>query len=104
MRIFDKLKPMCLATDWYKQRIGFWLFQKHCHCPSSDLFCCQLGWKITLRYVPIEGEELAVADALDKARHFVLRCKDLTIAVDHKPLLKIFSDRSLRRNQQHQAV
>jgi thiamine pyrophosphate-dependent acetolactate synthase large subunit-like protein len=38
---------------------------------------------------------LAVADALDKARHFVLGCKDLTIAVDHKPLVKIFGDRAL---------
>lgn len=47
------------------------------------------------RYAPIEGEALAVADALDKARHFVLGCKDLTIAVDHRPLLKIFGDRSL---------
>ncbi len=34
-------------------------------------------------------------DALDKARHFVLGCKNLTIAVDHRPLLKIFGDRSL---------
>ena len=46
------------------------------------------------RYAPIEGEALAVADALDKARHFVLGCKNLTIAVDHRPLLKIFGDRS----------
>ena len=36
-----------------------------------------------------------MADALDKARHFVLRCSDLVIAVDHKPLLKLFGDRSL---------
>ena len=49
------------------------------------------------RYAPIEGEALAVADALDKARHFVLGCKNLTIAVDHQPLLKIFGDRSLDR-------
>ena len=47
------------------------------------------------RYAPIEGEALAVADALDKARHFVLGCKHLTVAVDHRPLLKIFGDRSL---------
>ena len=64
------------------------------------------GWKITLvgsrfthasesRYAPIEDEALAVADALDKARHFVLGCRNLTIAVDHEPLLKIFGDRSL---------
>ena len=38
---------------------------------------------------------MAVADALDKARHFILGCNDLTIAVDHRPLLKIFGDRSL---------
>jgi hypothetical protein len=34
-------------------------------------------------------------DSLNKARHFVLGCKDLIVVVDHKPLLKIFSDRSL---------
>ena len=32
---------------------------------------------------------------MDKARYFVLGCKDLIIAVDHKPLLKIFGDRAL---------
>ena len=106
VKIFDKTKPTCLATDWSKHGIGYWLFQKHCSCPSNDLFCCKQGWKITLvgsrftqdaesRYAPIEGEALAVADALDKARHFVLGCKNLTIAVDHRPLLKIFGDRSL---------
>lgn len=103
VRIFDKTKP---TTDWSKDGIGYWLFQKHCQCPSNDLFCCKEGWRITLvgsrfthpaesRYAPIEGEALAVADALDKARHFVLGCSNLTIAVDHKPLLKIFGDRSL---------
>ena len=106
VQIFDKSKPTCLATDWSKDGIGYWLFQKHCSCPTNDLFCCKSGWKITLvgsrfthdaesRYAPIEGEALAVADALDKARHFVLGCSNLTIAVDHKPLLKIFGDRSL---------
>ena len=106
VRIFDKSKPTCLATDWSKTGIGFWLFQKHCHCPSTEPFCCRTGWKVTLvgsrfthaaesRYAPVEGEALAVADALDKARFFVLGCSDLIIAVDHKPLLKVFSDRSL---------
>ena len=47
------------------------------------------------RYAPIEGEALAVADALDEAGHFVLGCRNLTVTVDHKPLLKIFGDRSL---------
>ena len=36
------------------------------------------------RYAPVEGEALAVVDALDKARHFVLGCSDLIVAVDHR--------------------
>ena len=106
VRIFDKERPTCLATDWSKDGIGYWLFQKHCQCPSQEIFCCQDGWKVTLvgsrfthaaesRYAPIEGEALAVADALDKARHFVLGCSNLVVAVDHKPLCKLFGDRSL---------
>ena len=86
--------------------IGFWLFQKHCECASKKPFCCPTGWKIALvgsrfthpaesLFAPVEGEALAVADALDKARFFVQGCNDLIIAVDHKPLLKIFSDWSL---------
>ena len=106
VRIFDKSKPTCLATDWSKTGIGFWLFQKHCQCKSPKPFCCPTGWKTTLvgsrftdaaetRYAPVEGEALAVVDALDKARYFTLGCENLIIAVDHKPLLKLFSDRSL---------
>ena len=106
VEIFDKSLPTCLATDWCKSGIGFWLFQKHCKCMPVKPFCCRTGWRIVLvgsrftsgaesRYCPIEGEALAVVDALHKARHFVLGCKDLIVVVDHKPLLKIFSDRSL---------
>ena len=106
VRIFDPSKSTCLATDWSKDGIGFWLFQKHCECAKTTPFCCTDGWKITLvgsrftsatesRYAPVEGEALAVSDALEKARYFVLGCNDLVIAVDHKPLLKIFGDRSL---------
>ena len=47
------------------------------------------------RYAPIEGEALAVADALDKAKHFVLGYHNLIVAVDHRPLVKIFGDRSM---------
>ena len=42
-----------------------------------------------LRYAPIECEALAVADAFDKTRLFVYGCENLTVAVDHKPLLKM---------------
>ena len=106
VEIFDKEKPTCLATDWSKDGVGFWLFQQHCSCTTTKPFCCKDGWKITLvgsrftsstesRYAPIEGEALAVVEALKKARHFVLGCKHLIVATDHKPLLKVFSDRSL---------
>lgn len=106
VRIFDPSKPTCLATDWSKTGIGFWLLQKHCACPNAKPFCCHTGWKITLvgsrfthpaesRYAPIEGEALAVADALDKARFFILGCTELIVAVDHKPLLKVLGDRCL---------
>ena len=44
---------------------------------------------------PVEGEALAVAEGLAKARFFVLGCKDLIVVVDHKPLVKILGDRSL---------
>ena len=106
VRIFDKTKPTCIATDWSNEGIGFWLFEKHCRCSPIIPFCCNDAWKITLvgsrfthaaesRYAPIEDEALAVADALDKARYFVLGCENLIVAVDHKPLLKLLADRAL---------
>ena len=78
-----------------KSGVGFWLTQKHCNCQGANPFCCREGWRVTLvgsrfthsaesRYAPVEGEALAVAEALDRARHFVLGCSDLIVAVDHK--------------------
>ena len=40
VKTFDKTKPTCLATDWSRDGIGFWLFQKNCLCSSTNLFCC----------------------------------------------------------------
>ena len=106
VEIFDKGCPTCLFTDWSKNGVGFWLTQKHCNCQGTNPFCCREGWRVTLvgsrfnysaesRYAPVEGEALAVAEALDRARHFVLGCSDLIVAVDHKPLQKLFSNRCL---------
>ena len=106
VQIFQKSRPTCLATDWSKTGIGYWLLQKHCNCEPLKPFCCHTGWKVTLvgsrftstaesRYAPIEGEALAVVYGLEHARHFVLGCNDLVIAVDHKPLLNVFGSRSL---------
>ena len=70
VKIFDKTKPTCLATHRSRDSVSFWLFHR---------------WKIILvgsrfthpaesRHAQIEGEPLAVADAHDKARHFVFGC------------------------------
>ena len=106
VEIFNKDFPTCLATDFSEDGIGFWLFQKHCGCAPVKPFCCKTGWRVVLvgsrftngperGYKPIEGEALAVVDGLEKTRHFVLGCKNLIVAVDHKPLVKILADRSL---------
>lgn len=106
VKIFDKEKPTCLATDWSKAGVGFLLYQKQCSCPSKKPHCCKEGWQVVLvgsrftnpaesRYAPVEGEALVVAYSLGRARHFVLGCKDLIVAVDHKPLLGLFKNRSL---------
>ena len=34
-------------------------------------------------------------DALHKAKYFILSCQDLTVGMDHKPLLGILNDKSL---------
>ena len=106
VKIFDKRRKTCLSTDWCKYGIGFSLGQKQCSCPSDEPWCCQTGWKLTFasnrythnaeeNYAPVEGEALAVACALDKARHFVLGCNDLIVATDHKPLPKVLGDRKM---------
>ena len=99
-------RPTGLATDYSKYGLGFFLLQKLCKCENLHPRCCPGGWKLVLtggrfttaaesRYSPVEGECLAVADSLHKARHFVLGCPDLLISVDHKPLLGLLNDRSL---------
>ena len=72
-------------------------------CLETEPFCCCKGWNITLVgsqfthatescYTPVEGEALAIANAPDKARFFVLGCSNLNMAVEHKPLLKVFDE------------
>ena len=103
---FDISRPTCLAIDWSKQGLGFFLMQKWCECTLLRPDCCQGGWKLILaggrftkpaesRYSLVKGECLAVSDALFEARHFVLGCPNLIVAVDHKPLLGILNDKSV---------
>ena len=82
VEIFEPERPTKLHTDWSKKGLGFYLAQKHCSCPEEDPSCCENGWRITLsgsrflkqsetNYVPIEGESLGLAWALDTDRFAV---------------------------------
>ncbi len=105
VEIFDKGRPTCLATDWSKRGIGYYLRQKHCECTTIPE-CCINGWHITLagsrplrgaeeRYAPVEGEALAVVWSLNQTRYFTQGCANLLVLTDHKPLCKLLGDRSL---------
>ena len=41
------------------------------------------------RYSTIEGEALAMMEALQKFKYFVLGCPEFIFATDHKPLLGV---------------
>ena len=53
VRIFDPKRVTCLATDWSKNGIGFWLLQKYCTCKVITPICCYLllnGMKNSVRW------------------------------------------------------
>ena len=106
VRIFEVNRRTCLRPDWSQRGIGYFLLQKYCSCPSDLPDCCPNGWQITLagsrflvaaeqRYAAIEGEALAIAWGLENTRYFTQGCNDLVVVTDHKPLTKIFGDRTL---------
>ena len=95
-----------LRPDWSTRGIGYFLLQQHCSCPSGIPDCCPGGWRIALagsrflspaeqRYAAIEGEALAVAWGLEQTRYFTQGCDNQVVITDHKPLVKIFGDRTL---------
>ncbi|KAJ8335347.1 hypothetical protein SKAU_G00386890 [Synaphobranchus kaupii] len=106
VEIYDMQKRTCLRPDWSRRGIGYFLLQQHCGCPSGIPDCCPGGWRVTLagsrflspteqRYAAIEGEALAVAWGLEQTRYFTQGCDNLVVVTDHKPLVKIFGDRTL---------
>ena len=106
VEIFDIQRRTCLRPDWSNRGIGYFLLQQHCSCSSGLPDCCPGGWRITLagsrflssaeqRYTAIEGEALAVAWGLEQTRYFTQGCDNLVFVTDHKPLVKIFGDRTL---------
>ena len=81
VKIFDPHRTTVLSPDWSCSGIGYWLFQKHCGCPSKITTCCTDGWRPTLahswflskaeeNYWPTEGEALAVAWALEDTKFY----------------------------------
>ena len=106
VRMFDPDKVTCLATDWSQCGVGYFLLQKHCSCEELKPTCCRDGWKLILagsrflkpneeRWAVVEGEALGVVYGLMKTRYYVLGCKKLIVATDHRPLLGVFGDKSL---------
>ena len=107
VEIFDMHRTTLLSPDFSKKGIGYYLYQKHCSCPSSTTTgCCEDGWKIVLagsrflrkseeNYWPIEGEALAVKWALEDTRFFTRGCTDLHIQTDHRPLVKLLGGKPL---------
>ena len=100
VRAFRPGAPTALATDWSKLAVGCWLTQKQCSCPSTTPGCCKGGWQTVFatskfntpavsEYHPIEGEAYAAAWALERCRLFTLGHPNLTLAVDHRPLISI---------------
>ena len=109
VRAFEVNRATCLSTGWSKTGIGYVLHQKHCSCTLDNAPHCGPGhWKLVFagsrftteseaRYAPVEGEALALVYGLQQARMFVLGCPDLIVVVDHKPLVRLFSDQTLEK-------
>ena len=106
VRKFDPSLPTCLATDWAKMGMGYWLTQKRCTCTTDMPGCCKTGWQTVFvgsrfchqaeqLYAPIEGEAAAAAWAVDKCKFFLLGLPDFLLALDHKPLISIFGDKEI---------
>lgn len=104
---FDLNRVTCLAPDWSKEGMGFFVLQKYCDCLTDKApVCCPEGWKLVFAgsryctspesgYAPIEGEAAAIVYGLERSRMFVAGNSNLIISTDHEPLLGILGDRDL---------
>ena len=75
----------------------------YCSCPEINPTCCRDGWKVCLlgsrftnqaksNYASVEGELLAVTYGLNKTKYYTLGSRELTIRIDHKPLLGLLNN------------
>ena len=58
-------------------------------CGSRHLSSTEAGFS------PVEGDSLAVVWCLRTVRLFLLRCPNLILVTDHKPVVKLFGDKVL---------
>ncbi|XP_045101329.1 uncharacterized protein LOC123498232 [Portunus trituberculatus] len=80
LKFYDTSRPTAVLTDYSRQGIGFVVSQQYCQCVSLEApMCCPNGWKLVLcgsrhltaaekNYSTLEGEALAIAWCLKKAR------------------------------------
>ena len=48
VNMFEMYRITCLATDWSKEGVGFFMLQKYCNCQNVKMGCCKEGWQIVL--------------------------------------------------------
>ena len=106
VRSFNPTLPTCLATDWSRCGMGYWLCQKRCSCQLVKPGCCPTGWQTVMvgsrfchsaeqNYAPIEGEAAAAAWGTEKCKFFLLGLGGFLLALDHMPLIPILADKEL---------
>jgi hypothetical protein len=106
VKTFETHKATCLFTDWSRTGIGFVLTQKQCECEGENPQCGNGHWNLIFagsrflkdaetRYAAIEGEAIALIYGLESCRMFIMGCPKFIVAVDHKPLVRIFNDKRL---------
>ena len=54
---YEMNRHTCLATDWSKTGLGYFLLQKHCDCEMTNVpNCCTDGWKLITAGVRFTNE------------------------------------------------
>ena len=43
VKMFEVDRVTCLATDWSKESVGFFMLQKYCSCQDIKMGCCKEG-------------------------------------------------------------
>ena len=83
---FQMDRLTCLATDFSRKGLGFFLLQQECQCDAEKGPNCRPGhWNLVLagsrflkdaetRYSPSEGELLAIVFGMEQCKMFLLGC------------------------------